>query len=95
MNEWCRLGYSLFAGFFLGAFFFAGLWWTIQSAMHSAQPALWFLCSMLFRCTLLLGGFYFMPGNNWHKLLAGLAGFILSRQLATRLSQNTEARHAP
>ena len=33
----------------LGAFFFGGLWWTVQKGVTSETPALWFLGSLLLR----------------------------------------------
>jgi F1F0 ATPase subunit 2 len=95
MNEALSLTFSLMAGIILGAFFFAGLWWTIQHAILSSQPALWFLSSMLLRTGIVLLGFYFLLGDNWKSMLAGLTGFVISRHIATRLNGAAEINHAP
>jgi F1F0 ATPase subunit 2 len=49
MNEILNLILALVAGFLLGAFFFGGLWWTVQKGLSSRRPELWFLGSLLLR----------------------------------------------
>ena len=66
MTEAASLITALLAGFFLGVVFFAGLWWTIRRALFSTHAALWFLCSMLLRSGLMLGGFYLCMPRDWH-----------------------------
>ena len=48
MTSWLLPWRSL-AGALLGAFFFGGLWWTVQKGVASERPALWFLGSLLLR----------------------------------------------
>jgi len=87
MNEAWMLVSALLAGGLLGAFFFGGLWWTVRKGVSSPYAALWFLLSMLLRTSIVLCGFYFILGENWQKLLAGLLGFVIARLIVTRLTR--------
>ncbi len=82
------------AGVLLGAFFFASLWWTVRRGVSSDRVALWFLGGMLLRTGIVLLGFHLLLGGDGKRLLAGLAGFILARVVATR-SQRTARRPDP
>ncbi len=104
MNEALMLVVAGAAGLVLGAVFFGGLWWTVRKGFSSAQPALWFVGSMLLRTGIVLAGFYFVGGGQWQRLLACLLGFVIARFLVTRLtrapaappnSHAKEASHAP
>ena len=59
MNNVSPLLIAALFGATLGAFFFAGLWWTVQKGLTSNHPALWFLGSTLLRTALVLTGFFF------------------------------------
>lgn len=87
MNEFMQLPFALLEGAMLGVFFFAGLWWTVRKIESSKQVALLFLSSMLLRTSVVLVGFYFILGDNWQRLLAGLLGFIIARLIVTRLTR--------
>lgn len=87
MIEPLVLASALVAGVLLGTFFFGGLWWTVRHGLTSRQPALWFLGSMLLRTGIVLLGFYFILGDNWQRLLAGLLGFVIARQIVTRFTR--------
>lgn len=103
MNDSLSLVFAVVVGLLLGAVFFGGLWWTVRKGVSSKRPALLFLGSMLLRTCLVLFGFYFILGNNWLRLLAGLLGFIVARLVVTRLTRDMgqpgqlerEAGHAP
>lgn len=103
MNELLSLASALVAGVLLGAIFFGGLWWTVRQGVSSKRVALWFLGSMLLRTCIVLLGFYFILGDDWKRLLAGLLGFIIARLVVTRLTRVAEqpgqlaqkAGHAP
>jgi F1F0 ATPase subunit 2 len=84
---------ALVTGISLGAMFFGGLWWTVQKAVSSKQPALWFLGSLLLRTTLALAGFYLVGRGNWMRLPICLAGFIAARLMVTRYNR-PERNHA-
>jgi F1F0 ATPase subunit 2 len=90
MNEFMSLVFALLAGALLGVFFFAGLWWTVRKIESSKQVALLFLGSMLLRTSVVISGFYFILGDNWQRLLAGLLGFIIARIIVTRLTRITD-----
>ena len=87
MNESMSLVFALLAGALLGVFFFAGLWWTVRKLESSKHVALLFLGSMLLRTSVVILGFYFILGDNWQRLLAGLLGFIIARIIVTRLTR--------
>jgi F1F0 ATPase subunit 2 len=82
------------AGGALGAMFFGGLWWTVQKALSSTRPALWFFSSWLLRMSLTLTGFYFVAGDQWQRLLMCLLGFVLARPIVTRVTRLTTTRIA-
>jgi F1F0 ATPase subunit 2 len=71
--------------------------------VSARRPAFWFLGSLLLRTTVALGGFYFVAGGQWQRLLLCLLGFVMVRPLVTRLTREAqnpryvaqEARHAP
>lgn len=72
----------------LGVFFFAGLWWTVRQLGSSKHVALLFLTSMLLRTSVVLLGFYFILGDSWQRLLAGLLGFVIARIMIIRLTRS-------
>jgi F1F0 ATPase subunit 2 len=90
MNEFMSLVFALLVGALLGVFFFAGLWWTVRKLESSKQVALLFLGSMLLRTSVVIIGFYFILGDNWQRILAGLLGFIIVRIIVTRLTRIAE-----
>ncbi len=94
MTEALRLMLALLIGVSFGAIFFGGLWWTVQRAFSSNQPALWFLCSLVVRTSLAMGGFYFVGRANWQHLPVCLVGFISARIIVTHFTR-VEASHAP
>jgi len=95
--------FALFTGVFLGGFYFMGLRWTVGQLGASQNAALLFLGSLLFRTGVVIVGFYFILGDNWQGLVAGLLGFVLVRVLAIRLTlhagkipaQNCKSGYAP
>ncbi len=84
------LGLSLAAGMLLGAFFFGGLWWTVQVITGSDNPYLVSIASFLVRVAVVLAGFYFLLRADWPYLLAGLAGFIIARIILTHKLKSGE-----
>jgi F1F0 ATPase subunit 2 len=97
MNDYLNLLLALLTGMLLGVFFFAGLWWTVRRLASTKRVALWFVSSMLLRTSIVLLGFYFILGDNWQRLLAGLLGFFCARLMVTwftRITQRSTALHA-
>ena len=90
MNEALYLVLSLIAGFLLGAFFFGGLWWTVQKGISSRHPALWFSCSLLLRTGIAVSGFYFASGGHWERLLVCIFGFFIMRRVVLKLTRLPE-----
>ena len=96
MSDVAILSVSLMAGVLIGAFFFGGLWWTVQKSLTSNNPALWFFGSTLMRAGFAMAGFYFTSRGDWQKLLACLLGFVIARVVVTRLTRTTKKGiHAP
>lgn len=90
MNEALNLVSALIAGFLLGAFFFGGLWWTVQKGLSSKRPALWFLGSLLLRTGTVVAGFYFASGGHLERLFICLLGFFIMRRIVIRLTKIQE-----
>jgi F1F0 ATPase subunit 2 len=78
---------SLVEGALLGVFFFVGLWWTVCKIESTKHVALLFLGSTLLRTSVVILGFYFLLGDNWQRLIAGLLGFIIARIVIIRLTR--------
>ena len=103
MSELLEAASALGAGILLGAIFFGGLWWTVRRGLSSRRGAFWFLGSMLLRTGIVLLGFRYFLGDDWKRMLLGLAGFVIARLLVTQLTKVTEkppqppmeGRHAP
>ena len=79
-------------GILFGVIFYGGLWWTVRKGMKSPQPWLWFFSSFVLRLSITLVGFYTVANNDWKKLLACLAGFLLGRIMTTVMTR--EVAHA-
>ena len=79
MNDLLPLALAMFAGAWLGAFYFGGLWWTVQNGVTSPNPALLFLASLLVRTAVILVGFYLAAQGHWSRLVACLVGFMIAR----------------
>ncbi len=84
------------AGLLLGAMFFGGLWLTVQRGLKAAQPAIWFIVSLVLRTGLALGGFVLAGGTDWRRWAACLLGFVVARQAVGFLTraQGAEASDA-
>ncbi len=81
MNEFLFRALSLAAGLLLGAFFFGGLWWTVNRGISSRRPALWFSGSLLLRMSIALPGFYFVGREDWQRWLLCVLGFVAARHV--------------
>jgi len=79
MTEFLILSLCWLSGVFLGAIFFGGLWWTVQRALSSPRPALWFLGSLILRTAIVLGGFSLLLGPHWQRMIVCLIGFTMAR----------------
>ena len=94
MNDSLLLVLAGFAGLLLGAIFFGGLWWTVRKGLTAKQPALWFLGSTLLRMSIALVGFYFVGRDDWKRLLACLAGFVVARFVVTWFTRDSASHHS-
>ncbi|MDA8225025.1 MAG: ATP synthase subunit I [Betaproteobacteria bacterium] len=101
MTEWLYLAESIAAGGFLGALFFAGLWWTIRRSLDSAWPAVWFAGSALVRILGVVAGLYLVAGSDPLRWAGGIAGFALAQRAAVMHARRERAvvrdggTHAP
>jgi len=77
--NWFYYILSFLAGALLGAFFFGGLWWTVQKITGSGRPYLLSVISFFVRTAVVLAGFYFLLSIGWPHLLAALFGFLAAR----------------
>ena len=84
MSDLPALGLAFLAGVLLGAFFFGGLYWTVQKGMTSDRPALWFLGSLLLRIGVILAGFYYVSQGHWSRLGVCLLGFVVARVIVMK-----------
>ena len=78
---WIYLILSFLAGGLLGAFFFGGLWWTVQKITGSGRPYMISVISFIVRTAIVLAGFYFLIKAGWQFMLAALFGFIIARTI--------------
>jgi F1F0 ATPase subunit 2 len=90
MNELPSFSLTLVAGLLLGAFFFGGLWWTVQKGLTANNPVLWFYGSTLLRTSFAVAGFYLTAGGDWRKLLVCLVGFVVARVVVTRVTRKAQ-----
>jgi F1F0 ATPase subunit 2 len=96
MNDVPALALAFIAGALIGAFFFGGLWWTVQQGVTSGMPGLWFLGSLLLRTGFLLVGFYIVSTGHWSRLVACLLGFLIARFGVVRwVTRVPGDRHSP
>lgn len=67
----------------LGAFYYAGLWFTLQRLPDQAHPALWAFGSFTLRLAVSLAGFYCILGPDRYLPRLGMAllAFIAARVL--------------
>lgn len=72
---------ALIAGLILGAFFFGGLWWTLSKLPGTKYPAVLLFGSLILRTLVVLVGFYFISGGDWHRIIACALGFTVARLL--------------
>jgi F1F0 ATPase subunit 2 len=66
------------AGLGLGLLLYGGLYFTVTRGLNSQCPALWFVGSLLMRMSLVLTGFYYISGGDWQRLIACLAGLVVT-----------------
>lgn len=94
MNEVVTLAVVWLIGIGLGAFHYGGLWRTVNEAVSSKRPALWFLGSWMLRFGVSLAGFYLVAGSDWKRLLICGLGFTLARFAVIRLTLTIEGKPA-
>lgn len=81
-------------GFALGIFFFGGLWYSVKKAVVSQKPLLWTFGSFLIRISITILTFYFLGGEDWHRFLAILIGFIIGRFTVISITKMIDTKQA-
>jgi len=94
MSEYIYMVLAFKAGLILGIIFFAGLWFTVNKAISSKMPAVWFFTSLILRVGIVLAGFYFISTGGWQRLVISLAGFILARMLVSYFTLSIDRKRA-
>lgn len=84
MNPYITLLLALVAGILMGAFYFRGLWWTVNRMEHTGRPLAWAAASFLLRTGVVAGGFYLLLPLGWQALAVALLGFLAIRTAALR-----------
>ena len=87
MNSVLYMVLAFLAGLVLGTLFFGGLWLTINKALTSKIPALWFSASFFLRMGVVVLGFYYISLGNWQRLIICLFGFVVARFVVTQLTK--------
>lgn len=78
------LSLAVFAGLALGLFYFGGLWLTVRKLAASKRPGILMLGSFVLRLLVTLFGFYLVMDGRWERILACLAGFVVTRFVVAR-----------
>jgi len=73
------------AGMVLGSFYFAVLWQTVRRLSETSSPARLLLASLLLRMAVVLPAFYLLMAGRWERIVVALGGFVVMRQILTRL----------
>ena len=94
MSEILSVILALIAGLGLGTLFFGGLWITVQRALKSTIPGLWFSGGLISRLTITMLGFYFVGKGNWQRLLACTVGFIVARYIVLYVTKRIEEKRS-
>ena len=81
-TAWLML--SMATGLAVGAFYFAGLWWTVRRLPGSRKPGILALSSYCVRVAVTLAAFYTVMNGQWENPAACMLGFIVARSLVTR-----------
>ena len=82
------------AGLGLGVIFFGGLWITVQRALKSNMPGLWFAGGLISRLTITMLGFYFVGVGNWQRLVVCTIGFIVARFIVVYCTKKIEEKRS-
>lgn len=80
------------AGLGLGAFFYGGLWWTVQRLPAIRYPAMWMLSSFVLRTGVTTAGLYLLMAGDWRRLALAVGGMLLARFEGIRLMQRAALR---
>jgi len=92
MEASINLAVAFFLGMGLGAFYFLSLWRTLQKIPDVGNPGFVMFRSFVIRTAVVVSGFYFIMDHSWERIVAALFGFIVMREVLTRIKgKATEA----
>jgi F1F0 ATPase subunit 2 len=80
-------GGALAAGMVLGTVFFGGLWWTVNRALTTSNPGVWFGLSALLRMAVAVYGLYCFARLGLPSLTACFCGLLIARGAVKRLTR--------
>jgi len=89
MSPLAEMAACLVLGVAMGIVHFGGLWWTVNRGLQAANPAAWFVTSMVLRMALLLGCFRLILHGGWESIAACACGVLLARGAITRIVRAT------
>lgn len=72
-------------GMALGCFYFTVLWQTVRRLPDAPSPSRLLLASLLIRTGMVLPVFYLIMAGHWERIVVALGGFIVMREILTRL----------
>lgn len=81
MSEWPSLWLPFLAGAGVALFYFGGLWLTVRALPSARRPGLLLAASFVGRMAILLIALYLVIDGRWERLLAAMAGLLLTRYL--------------
>jgi F1F0 ATPase subunit 2 len=80
--------FGLVVGLVVGAFFFGGLWFTVQRSVAARYAPLWFFLSLLVRLAVALAVFAWIGRDQPARLVGALLGFIVARFIVLRVTRS-------
>ena len=85
MNDIPFLIAALAVGIGLGLFYFGGLWLTVRYMNAAGKKGTLFVASFLVRSAVVVSGFYLVMDGEWERIVACLAGFLITRLSMVRI----------
>jgi F1F0 ATPase subunit 2 len=78
------VGIAAIGGVLAGAFYYGGLWWTLQRLANATRPALLLGMSFLVRTVVVLLALLWLTDLQFTLILVFMAGFIVMRLVLTQ-----------
>lgn len=78
------VGIAAMGGVLTGAFYYGGLWWTLQRLANATRPALLLGMSFLVRTVVVLLALLWLTDLQFALILVFMVGFIVMRLVLTQ-----------